>query len=86
MSDVSQPPETTLRCYLRPSSLSIRQPREGEFGLSGTVQRVSDRGRQYVVTVRTPTDVDVAIEQQAAPPEVGASVTVAVPTDGLHLF
>lgn len=81
-----QSPGATLRCYVRPSSLSIRPPREGEIGLSGTVQRVTDNGRHFAVTVRTTAGVELVVIQQPSPPAVDETVTVAVPTAELHLF
>ncbi|WP_138005550.1 ABC transporter ATP-binding protein [Halalkalirubrum salinum] len=80
------PAGTTLRGHLRPQSLSIGSPREGEFGLSGTVRRVRDLGRRYDVTVRTETGTELLVEQHARPPAVDESVTVAVPKSALQLF
>ena len=77
---------TTLQCHLRPQSLSIRTPREGEFGLSGTVSRVRDLGRRYDVTVRTERGAELLVEQQQRPPAVDESVTVAIPQAAVHVF
>ena len=80
------PAGTTLQCHLRPQSLSIRSPREGEFGLSGTVSRVRDLGRRYDVTVRTERSAELLVEQQQRPPAVDESVTVAIPHAAVHVF
>ena len=82
------PPEgTTLRCLLRPRALSLATDSE-QAGLacSGTVQRVTDRGRRYTVTVETADGTALRVEQTAAPPAAGDAVTVTAASESLLVF
>ena len=82
------PPEgATLRCLLRPQTLSLATDSE-QAGLAcaGTVQRVTDRGRRYTVTVQTADGTALRVEQTAAPPAAGDAVTVTTPRESLLVF
>ena len=81
------PADASLRCLLRPRSLSLDPPPDrAGLSLAGTVSRVADLGRRYDVTVETDSGVELLVERRAAPPAVGASVTVTVPRDALLVF
>ena len=54
--------------------------------LRGEVTAVRDAGRQYDVRVAVAPDGDVTVARTAAPPSVGASVAVDVPTGRVTLF
>ena len=81
------PADATLRCLLRPRTLSLAGDNEHTgVALSGTVQRVADLGRRYTVTVRTTDGTEIRVEQTTAPPAEGDAVTVTVPRESLLVF
>jgi len=72
--------------HARPRNLELVREAEATRSLRGEVTAVTDAGRRYDVRVAVAPGEELVVERTDAPPSVGESVTVEVPSGAVTLF